>query len=187
MPPDIRKARDVALLDLVDSRPRESFEGEVWRVARGGRDPLLGHASVGRWSDGRFDVLYTSLDRETALAEIFALLTAQPVFPSKLAFFAHRLRVRATRALRLPDEASLRRFGIDVARYRERGYSKTQEVADVAYFLDYQAIFAPSARHAGANLVLFTDRFEPEALSLIESDRTPIDWRAYRATHRSST
>jgi RES domain-containing protein len=183
---DIRKARDVALLDRLDACARETFDGEVWRVVRGGRDPLLGHASVGRWSDGRFDVLYTSLERETALAEIFALLTAQPVFPSKSSFFAHRLRVRATRILRLPDDASLAHLGIDVAGYRERRYAKTQEVGDAAHFLDFQAIVAPSARLAGANLILFTEKFEPQALSLIESDEAPIDWQAYRATHRSS-
>lgn len=184
MQQNIRKARDVTLLDLVDACAREPLDTDVWRVARKGRDPLLGHASEGRWSDGQFDVLYTSLERETARAEVFARLSAQPVFPSKISFFAHRLRVRVERALRLSDDSSLSRLGVDVARYRERNYSKSQEIADVAYFLNYQAIVAASARSEGTNVVVFTDKIEPNALNLIESEKSPIDWRDYRADQR---
>lgn len=80
---DSRRARDLELLDAVDSFRREAFDADVWRLVRTGRDPTLGSPSRSRWCNGMFDVLYTSFERDGALAEIYALLSLQPVFPSK--------------------------------------------------------------------------------------------------------
>jgi hypothetical protein len=81
--PDLRRARDLGLLDSIDGFVREPFAQNLWRVAREGRDAISGAPSVSRWCDGTFDVLYTSMERDGALAEVHALLSMQPVFPSK--------------------------------------------------------------------------------------------------------
>ena len=154
---DPRKARDLHLLDAIDAFKREPFSQPVWRVARDGRDPLLGAPSSSRWCDGTFDVLYTSLERDGAIAEIHALLSVQPVFPSRVRFLAHRVTVKARQTLRFADLATLGRLGIDVGRYRDREYSRTQAVADAAYFLGFDGLIAPSARWDCLNAVLFTD------------------------------
>jgi RES domain-containing protein len=177
---DARKARDIALLDAVDAFSRAAFKGTAWRVTRAGRDPLLGAASRSRWCTGGFDVLYTSLERDGALAEIFALLNSQPVFPSKPRWHVHRLSVGASRTLRLADLPTLARLGVDVARYRERDYARTQAIADAAYFLDFDGLVAPSARWDCLNLVLFTDRIAPADLVRRATEADPIDWQAWR-------
>lgn len=62
---------DRDLLDRLDALPKEAFDGEVFRGTRQSLNPLAGSFSGGRWMrrDGAA-VLYTSLEREGALAEI---------------------------------------------------------------------------------------------------------------------
>lgn len=179
-----RPARDLQLLDAIDAFRREPLEAEVWRVVRDGRDPVLGGASFSRWCDGAFDVLYTSLDRDGAIAEIHALLSLQPVFPSKVRWFAHRLRISAPQTLRLADLPSLARLGVDVERYEAREYSRTQPIAEAAYFLGFDGLVAPSARWSCLNLVLFTERLAPQQIAAIEGDEEPIDWDGWRKQSR---
>lgn len=185
MSPDLRRARDLGLLDGLDARPREAFTGTVWRVAREGRDPLLGSASNSRWCNGEFDVLYTCLERDGALAEIYALLSAQPVFPSKIRSFLHRLEISAEKVLRLADYKLLADFRVDVNHYREREYHQTQAIADAAYFLGYDGLIVPSARWACLNAVFFTDRIAPSEIQLAETEAEPIDWDQWRRSNRN--
>ena len=184
MPPGPRHARDLRLLDAIDAFKREPFTSPVWRVVRDGRDPTVGAPSVSRWCDGGFDVLYTSLQRDGAIAEIHALLTLQPVFPSKVRFFAHRVVVRAKQTLRLADLETLAGLGVDVRRYGERDYTKTQPIADAAYFLGFDGLIAPSARWECLNAVLFTDRVSA-AIKVAKSEPEPIDWSAWRKLARA--
>jgi len=187
MTADPSRARDLRLLDAIDAFAREPFARSVWRVAREGRDPLAGAPSISRWCDGTFDVLYTSLERGGALAEIFALLSIQPVFPSKVRFLVHRLKVRAGSAIRFADLATLAKLGVDVTRYRDRDYSRTQPIADAAYFLGFDGLIAPSARWECANAVLFTERIPPGKIQIAKSEQIPIDWDTWRKSMRKST
>jgi RES domain-containing protein len=115
--PGARKPRDPALLDALDAFDRVSYTGETWRVVRDGRDPLPGSASGGRWDPTLFDVLYTSLDADGAVAEVHFQLSRQPVFPSKSRYGLHRIRVRTEKTLRLPDLDAMIPLGVDPARY----------------------------------------------------------------------
>ena len=180
MPPEPRRARDLRLLDHVDAYPRRAWSGTLWRVVRDGRDPLQGGRAAGRWCNGSFDVLYTALLREGAIAEVHALLTLQPVFPSRLVFRVHRLRVSVTQSLHLTDLPTLARLGVDVDRYQARDYTKTQDIADAAYFLGFDGLFVPSARWECNNAVLFTDRIEPGSLAIETTELRPVDWRGWR-------
>ena len=173
-----RQARDIALVDAIDAFARTPFNGQTWRVCREGRDPLQGAPSQSRWCNGTFDILYTSATREGAVAEIYAFLNLQPVFPSKLRYFAHELDVQVDKALRLADLAALQQLGVDTSRYRERGYARTQEIADAAYFLNFDGLIAPSARSDCMNIMLFTDKLDAENVVLARSDTAPIDWRS---------
>ena len=181
---DIRRARDLDLLDAIDALKREVFSGSVWRVARNGRDPILGSPSRSRWCNGNFDVLYTSLEQEGAIAEVHALLSLQPVFPSKSQWFVHKLNIAASQTLRLADLAILNRLGVETARYTDREYGRTQEIADAAYFLGFDGLIAPSARWQCLNVVLFTDRFAPDQIEISESIPDPIDWDQWRKQKR---
>jgi hypothetical protein len=181
MAADIRKARDLQILDAVDALPREPFEGRVWRVAPTGRDPALGGPSLSRWCNGAFDVLYTSLERDGALAEVHALLSLQPVFPSKPVWLCFELAVRATKTLRIADLSALQTLGVDIADYRHRRYEQTQDIADAAFFLGFDGLMAPSARWPCANLVLFTSRLDPADVEVVSEGGDPIDWSDWKS------
>ena len=112
-----RGVRDNTLLDAIEAATATKFEGSVWRVVRGDRDPLQVSSPDGRWDDGTFDVLYTSLESDGALAEMyFHIMRGQPVFPSQMVFRLYELRVALRRVLALADMAALGAFGVDVAR-----------------------------------------------------------------------
>ena len=179
---NLRKARDIKLADKLDACPRLPFNGPLWRVAREGRDPLLGARSVSRWCTGAFDVLYASLERDGALAEIHALLASQPVFPSKLTFRVHTLTASVPAVLHLADLKQLAALGVEVARYRERDYHATQDIADAALFPRLRRPDRAERALVGANAVLFTDRVDPTALVL--ADTEPVNWAEWRKAHR---
>jgi RES domain-containing protein len=176
--------RDLALLDLIDAFSREAFTTEVWRICRDGRDPIQGAASRSRWCNGDFDVLYTSFERDGALAEIHALLTLQPVFPSKVVSRVHRLSISVTRTLRLADLLTLERLGVDTSHYGTRDYTKTQAIADAAYFLDFDGIIAPSARWPCLNAMLFTERLADKAILIQHTESDPVDWATWQRARR---
>ncbi len=173
-----RRARDPELLDALDAQPGVSFEGPAWRIARQGRDPVQGTPAGARWDPGLFDIVYMSLAREGALAEIHFHLSRQPVFPSKLVSVLHRIAVRTQRTLRLADLAALERLGVAADRYGDLDYRRSQEIGDAAFFLGFDGLMVPSARWSCQNLVLFTDRFAPNDLTVEASEI--VDWPAWR-------
>ena len=136
--------RDSRLIDSLEVLPHAPFKATVWRVVREARDPCQCSASGGRWDDGSFDVLYTSLDRDGAIAEMyFQLLRGQPVFPSKVRYTLNELRVELSETLHLQTLPDLAALGLDTSRYgqlssveRIQEYTRTQEIAEVAHFLD---------------------------------------------------
>ena len=155
-------------------------------MSREGRDPLQGGRSLSRWCNGEFDVLYTSLERDGAIAEVHALLALQPVFPSKISFHSHKLTVVAEAMLHLADLSSLEKLGLETDRYNEREYQKTQDIADAAFFLGFDGLFVPSARWPCANAVLFTERISPAALALQATEEDPVNWVDWRKHHRNT-
>src|SRR5712692_10238191 len=109
------RIHDRAILDALEALDPEPFRGTVWRVTRKGREPLRGAAAHGRWgASGEFEVLYTSLEREGALAEIGYRLSLEPVWPSRIEHEIHAIRAEAERVPSFADLASLEPFGIDV-------------------------------------------------------------------------
>ena len=176
--PATRRPRDPALLDALDAFRRVSYQGETWRVVRRGRDPIEGHPSGGRWDPALFNVLYTALDADGAIAEMNFHLSRQPVFPSKIKYDLHRIKVKTAKTLRLRDLNAMAPLGVDPARYREILYEATQAIGDAAYFLGFDSIIASNARWSCNNLILFTDQIAPADLDVIESSE--VDWTEWR-------
>jgi len=185
------KRRDSALIDAIEAVPPERFEGTVWRVAREHRDPCQCSASGGRWDDGTFDVLYTSLEQNGAIAEMyFHLARGQPVFPSRVRYRTHELAARLERSLKLLDLSALTKLGADPVQfgrlaYNERSveYTRTQEIGEVAHFLEFDGLLVPNARWDCQNAVLFCDCV-PVAQRAPVKDHGLIDWRAWEREHK---
>jgi hypothetical protein len=171
------RIHDRVILDALEALDPELFRSSVWRVTRRGREPLRGAAAHGRWSaSGEFEVLYTSLVREGALAEIGYRLSLQPIWPSRIEHEIHAISVQTERNLRFVDVDSLAPFGVDPARYRSFDYSATQAIAAAANFLGFDGLIVPNARYACSNLVIFTER----APDLTLSETTGVDWEVWR-------
>lgn len=180
------RVHDRTVLDALESLEPVPFDGEVWRITREGLDPLRGSAAHGRWSPaGEFDVLYTSLSAEGALAEIGYRLSLEPIWPSRLRHQSHTITVVTRRTLRFADIASLAPLGVDVANYDSFDYVATQAVAAAARFLEFDGLLVPSARAAGSNLVLFLDRLADDTQPVVTAS-TAVDWDAWRASASAS-
>jgi len=175
------RIHDRAILDALEAIDHEPFHGVVWRVVRKGREPLRGSGANGRWSaGGEFEVLYTSLERDGALAEIGYRLSLEPVWPSRIEHKIHAIRAEAERILRFADVASLGPFGVDPARYGTFEYGSTQAIAAAAHFLEFDGLIVPNARFNCLNLIIFVER--TPALTLIETQS--VDWDRWRNRRR---
>ncbi|MGY4752047.1 RES family NAD+ phosphorylase [Pannonibacter sp. Q-1] len=178
-----RRSRDSALIDAIEALPPVRFEGTVWRVVRKGRSPADCARSGGRWDDGTFDVLYTSQQRDGAIAEMyFHLGRGQPVFPSKVEYGVHELDVKLDNALQLVDLGALQRLGLDTSRYGQLSYDRasdeyprSQDIAEAAHFLEFDGLIVPSARWDCMNVILFCDRVPPGAME-IAADHGLVNW-----------
>jgi hypothetical protein len=176
-----RPVHDRGILDALEAIDPQPFAGEVWRVTRKGRDPLRGSAANGRWSPsgGEFEVLYTSLERDGALAEIGYRLSLEPVWPSRLDHEVHLIAVETERTLRFANLESLSPLGVDIARYHTFEYQATQALATAAYFLEFDSLIVPSARFPCGNLVIFTEYATP----LVLRNSQAVDWESWRRRH----
>jgi RES domain-containing protein len=182
--------RDSTLIDAVENINGSVFTGTLWRVVREGRDPRACSKSGGRWDDSTFDALYTSRERDGAIAELyFHLLRGQPVFPSKVRYGLYELRAELESVADLSQPALLTSLGINMARFgqlsyveRTGEYPRTQEVAEVAHFLDHDGIIVPSARWSCNNVVVFCDHARPGAIS-VTKDHGLIGWSAWVAAN----
>lgn len=165
---------DPDLLDRLDSMPKESFVGDVFRATRLSLSPLAGSYNGGRWMPpDAAAIVYTSLARNGALAEIvfhWSRLNPRPTKPVMI----HKLRARLQRTLRV-SEADLPDLGISIANYKSVNPSRTQEIGAAAEFLGCDGLIAPSARWACDSLMLFPERMNSETvLELIDSE--DADW-----------
>lgn len=168
---------DPALLERLSAFATERFDGEVFRATRQSLDPLASSTSGGRWAPRNLaPVLYTSLLREGALAEIafhWGQLTPRPSKPAVV----HRLGVSTERRLRLL-KADLADMDVDMQRYHEVNYLRTQEIGAAVAFLGCDGLMVPSARWSCENLVLFMENHQLgsrlEALS-----REAVDWQTW--------
>ena len=149
---------------------------------------MQGAPTGGRWDDGTFDVLYTSFQGDGAIAEIYYHVTkGQPVMPSRVTYACNEISASLGEVLDLSEITDLSTLGVDVNRYgrlsyaeRPQEYPTTQQIAEVAHFLDFTGVLVPNARWPCANLVVFSDRVALENLSIGAS--TPIDWAEWHAS-----
>ena len=177
---------DPTLLDRLSTFQSERFEGEVFRATRTSADPVAASISGGRWApppDGNvgYSVLYTSFERDGAIAEVVSFLADLTPIPGSRPINVTRLAVSASRSLRLV-RADLSALGVDLARYGERDYGRTQEIGAALVFLGFDGLIAPSARWPCDNLMIFGDNHAmAEALEPIGSER--VEWREWAEAH----
>ena len=125
---------------------------------------------------GLVPVLYTSLLREGALAEIsyhWSQLTPRPSKPAVL----HRLGVSAERRLRLL-RGDLQELDVDMELYQGINYHRTREIGAAVAFLGHDGLMVPCARWDTENLVIFMENHALRSrLELLANEQ--VDWQAW--------
>lgn len=165
---------DPELLDKLSELPTESFNGHVFRATRLSLDPLAASGSGGRWGpSGGPNVLYTSLQREGALAEISYHWSQQNPRPSKPAA-VHTLQVTSPTTLRLL-RANIATLGVAANEYARPNLRRTREIGAAVEFLGYDGLIAPCARWSCDNLILFPDSASFRG-TIEASGREEVDW-----------
>lgn len=168
---------DPELLDKLAAFRTEAFEGQVYRATRMSLDPTAYSAWGGRWSvKDDNPVLYTSLEPDGAIAEIshhWSLMTPRPSKPAML----HTLNVSAAQTLKL-IRADLSVLGVDLDRFGELDYHRTQQIGSAVAFLDNDGLIVPSARWQCDNLILFENGALKTLLDPIGEPRQ-IDWQTW--------
>lgn len=185
-----RAPRPQKLLDAIEAFASTTLNCCLWRVVSEGRDPLQAGRAGGRWDDGTFDVLYTSTERDGALAEAWYHVTSgQPIPPSKPKKRIHRIDASLGRVLNLSDNESLAALGVDMSNYgrlsylqRPSEYVTTQQISEVAFFYEYHALIVPNARWPASNVVVLTEHAGVDCLAADEGE--PIDFAAWRVGQR---
>lgn len=177
------RVHDRAVLDALESTETVALTLDVWRITRAGLNAIRGSAAPGRWSPGgSVEVLYTSLEREGALAEIGYRLGLEPVWPSRIAHEIHSIHVATESTLRFADVGVLETFGVDPARYSGFDYAACQALAAAAHFMEFDGLLVPGARHDSHNLVIFMDRAAAASLEVQSSES--VDWTIWRLANK---
>ncbi len=166
---------DPDLLDALEAIEPVSFDGVVWRVSWATREPLAGGTGGGRWHPANdFQMLYTSIDKDGAIAEVHYHLSKQPVFSSSNVKIS-RIRVKADRTLSIPDTETLAQLGVETDAFKNANYSRTKEIGAAARFLDFFGLLVPSARWDCSNLALILDRKQEEDVLIVE-ETNDLNW-----------
>jgi hypothetical protein len=168
---------DPRLIDLLTKLPTQTFAGDVFRATRRSLDPTTPSTSGGRWApqDGPA-VLYTSLERNGALAEIAFHWSSFNPRPTKPAI-VHRLGVQSDRSLKL-IRSDLDTLGVQTEYYEDPNYRRTQEIGAVVAFIGCDGLIVPSARWSCENLILFTDNLAMST-GLEIKDFEEVDWQSW--------
>jgi RES domain-containing protein len=174
---------DRDLLDRLCELPQERFEARVYRATGLTKNATATSIAGGRWappSDASFHVpvLYTSLEREGALAEVSSFLgSLTPIPKSRKLLKLTRLNLTVAQTTRItPDDLS--NLGVDMTRYGERDYDRTQQIGAALAFLGADGLIAPSARWPCDNLVVFAENHGiNEKLDVEEEEE--VDWLAW--------
>jgi RES domain-containing protein len=154
---------DQPILDALEQIQFETWEGDVWRVVVGDRDPLLANRTGARWNPPDTAALYASLDRTTVLAEMDHLRNLQTPPVKRSVYRLHQIRLRVDKMLDLRDRRLLESLRIGAEELASDDPTACRRVGGAAAWLGRDAILVPSVRGAGDNLVVFVDQQDPDA------------------------
>lgn len=182
-----RRFRDPSLLDALELIEPIKLDTSLWRVTREGRDPCQCSKGGGRWDDTTFEVLYTSMVEEGAIAEMyFHLRRGQPIMPSKPVYRLHELVCKANNLLDLTDPSLLTTLGLNMSVFgklnyagRSAEYHRSQLISDAASYLGHDGIIVPNARWDAKNVVVFCDQYSIEVANE-SGEGVAIDWDTWR-------
>lgn len=153
---------DPALLDRLESLEPRPFDGVVWRHMFAGLNPARPNIRGARWNPPGVAAIYTSLERDTALAEGDYAIGTQPVRP-RATRQLYEIHMTLERVLDLTEPRLLAELGVTDVELGSRDQDSCRTVGGAAHWLGCDGVLVPSARATGTNLVVFADRMDVDA------------------------
>lgn len=164
------------MLDILESAAVSAWEGTVYRHMFGTFSPALSNTEGARWNAPPVEAIYTSCERETALAEAEYSISCQPLRP-RARRMLYTIRVSLHNVIDLTVPGLLRRLGITGDVLAGADQSPCRLVGSAVNWLGRDGLLVPSARRvAGTNLVIYqqdpaTDVFEVTDEEVIARDQ----------------
>lgn len=142
------------LLDFLQGLPDAPWTGTVWRHVLGDRPVITPNTRGARWNPPDVSALYTSLERDTAIAEGSHTLSLQNP-PPRVKRRIVQLRVALASVIDLRDRQLLARAGLGSEQLTSNDHSACRLVGGAVAWLANDGLIVPSARASGGNLVIF--------------------------------
>ena len=136
----------------------------------GNHHPHLENTRGARWNPPEVPAIYTSLERETVLAEADHLIALQPLRP-RAARTVYTMRVSLSSVVDISSPDALARVGLELHSLTDTEWSRCQLVGGATELLGHDGLLIPSARARGTNLVIFPNRRRlTEELEVVDSE-----------------
>jgi RES domain-containing protein len=117
-----------------------------------------------RWNPRGVAAIYSSLERDTALAEAAYRMSLEPFRP-RAKRTVYRIGVRLNHLVDISDRSVLAQLGVTEVDLSADDFSACQKVGGAVAWLGNDGLLVPSARAAGTNLVIFPgDDYDFEVL-----------------------
>lgn len=166
------------MLDLLQSAAESDWEGTVYRHMFGSQPPARANTAGARWNEPNLAAIYTSCERETALAEAEYYISLQPLRPrAKRTLFT--IHVSLKKVIDLTAADLLAQLGISDDVLAAFDHTPCRKVGAAVDWLGYKGLLVPSARRrGGTNLVIYqqdllSESFEVTAEEEIAQDDRP--------------
>lgn len=166
------------MLDILQSAPVSAWSGTVYRHMFGLNEPTHANTHGARWNDTGLTAIYTSCERETALAEAEYYISLQPLRP-RAKRTLYTIRVSLKNVLDLTAADLLRELGITDAVLVSPDHAPCRTIAGAANWLGHDGLLVPSARRRGGiNLVIYQQDPSASDFDVTDSEVIAPDGRA---------
>lgn len=142
------------MLDILQSAV-VSVQATVYRHMFGAHPPARSNITGARWNAPGLDAIYTSCERETALAEAEYYIALQPLRP-KARRVLYTIRVSVSSVIDLTAPGLLAGLGISADVLSGPDHEPCRVIGSAVTWLGHDGLLVPSARRAGGtNLVIY--------------------------------
>ena len=166
------------MLDILQSAAVSAWEGTVYRHMFGSHRPARGNTTGARWNEPPLEAIYTSCERETALAEAEYYLAAQPLRP-RAKRVLYTIHVSLKNVLDLTAHGLLDRLGIIPAILQSDDHSPCRLIGSAVNWLGHDGLLVPSARAPrGINLVIYQQDLSTTDFEVVSEEVLAADERS---------
>jgi RES domain-containing protein len=165
------------VLDALQAAVLSRWNGTAFRHMFGEHPPVRANVSGGRWNPPSIAAIYTSRERETALAEAGYYISLQPLRPkAKRTLYTINISLRTVVDLTAP--AALRFLGITADVLRNDDQTSCRVIGAAVNWLGHDGLLVPSARRdSGTNLVIFRHDLASNDFEVVDKEVIAEDTR----------